>query len=223
MLPSGKFQIARPGRPSRQMTMSEINLGLASGDVLPEDQYWVKGMPRWERVGSLSGVIISAAPKTRTPTTGVDDFDLTAAPASPSFWPRPETKPRLRMWSPGLYGLLSVFFTPLMGTILIAQNHRAAQETTWSGIVWFWLIVWSGYLFTAVSLHLAAIPCGPLVYWIYGGGALAIVWLFTCGLPHRRFLNTRNFEAAWRVDWGKPVGFGFLAWMVVFTIYLLTR
>jgi len=231
MLPSRKYQIARPGCPSRQMTMSEINLGLASGDVLPSDQYWIKGMSRWERVTSMSDVIIPTAPthaqkssasEDRPLTLRVDDYAIATADHLP-FWSRRETKPRIALWSPGLYTFLSVFFTPLLGTILIAQNHRASRETTWQAIAWFWLIAWCGFLLTAISLHFGGVSCGSAMHWVLGFGLLVIVWLFTCALPHRAFLNARTFEAEWRTDWGKPVGFGSLAWMVVFAVYLLTR
>jgi len=236
MLPSGKYQIARPGTPSRQMTLTEINLGLASGEVMPEDQYWSKGMPRWERVSDLAGVILPNSLKTRAPlaTTVVRRTAAVVAepvasirnipmPGDLSFWAQPETKPRLAVWSPVMYTMLSAFFTPLAGTVLIAQNHRATEETVWRGVAWFWLVVWSLFLLTGLSLHFAAIPCGPPLYWILASGALAIGWFFTCALPHREFLHTRAFEAAWRTDWGKPVGYGFLAWVVVFTVFLLTR
>jgi phosphoglycerol transferase MdoB-like AlkP superfamily enzyme len=144
-------------------------------------------------------------------------------PGNLSFWSQPETKPRLAVWSPVMYTLFSAFFTPLLGSVLIAQNHRATEETVWRGISWFWLAVWSAFLVVGLSLHFAAIPCGPLVYWIVGFIALSIGWFFTCALPHRGFLQSRSFDAAWRTDWGKPVGFGFLAWVIVFTVFLLTR
>ncbi len=213
--------------------MSEINLGLASGDVLPDDQYWVKGMPRWERVSSLPGVIIPTLLKTYSSTASVRPSrppivvggasDATAASENLSFWSRPDAKPRLAVWSPSMYLLLSFFFTPLMGTIMIAQNHSATQETTWRGIAWFWLMVWGGFVVAAITLHFAATPYAAPMYWIIGYATLVVGWTFTCAMPHRRFLTARTFEAAWRVDWGKPVGFGLLAWMVVFTVYLLTR
>ena len=241
MLPSGKYQVARPGHPSRQMTLSEINLGLASGEVMPDDQCWVKGTPHWVRVSDLQGVLIPSSPRTRPATTtasavgrplventeptevGQGGTAVPAAPIALSFWAHPETKPRLAVWSPVAYTLLSVVFTPLLGTVLIAQNHRATGETVWRGIAWFWLMVLSVFLLAGASLHLADIPCGPPLYWIYGFIALTIGWFFTCALPHRSFLHARSFDAAWRSDWGKPVGCGFLAWVIVFTIFLLTR
>jgi len=213
--------------------MSEINLGLASGEVRPDDQYWLNGMSRWERVSSLAGVIIPATPKVLTPVAAVPGSrppiafgsarDAAISAGNQSFWSRSETRPRLGVWSPGMYILLSFIFTPLMGSFMMAQNHRATQESTWRGITMFWLVTWSSFLLTAIALHFAAIPCGEPVYWIAGYVALVIIWSFTCALPHRRFLNARTFEAAWRADWGKPVGFGLLGWMIVFTVYLLTR
>jgi hypothetical protein len=239
MLPSGKYQIARPGQPSRQMTLSEINLGLASGEVMPEDQYWVKGLPRWERVSDLSGVILPISPRTRPPipTTSVSRPPMgnaepsssirsttsAATPANLSFWAQPETKPRLAVWSPVAYLLLSIVFTPLMGAALIAQNHRATEETVWRGIAWFWVVVWTGFLLSAASFHFAAISCGQPLYWIIGFGVLVVGWFFTSALPHQGFLRTRSFEAAWRSDWGKPVGLGFLSWVIVFVAFLLSR
>jgi len=237
MLPSGKYQIARLGQPSRQMTLSEINYGLASGEVMPDDQYWIKGMPRWERISDLSGVILPTSPKTRAPMVPSTVSRSTVASPEPvistnrngsasgnlSFWSQPETKPRLAVWAPITYLLLSVAFTPLTGTVLIAQNHRATEETTWRGIAWFWLVVWSAFFIVGLSLHFAAVPCGPPMYWLLGFISLSVAWFFTCALPHRGFLHTRSYEAAWRNDWGKPVGFGFLAWVIVFTVYLLSH
>ena len=238
MLPTGKYQIARPGQPSRQMSLSEINFGLASGEVMPDDQFWIKGMPRWERVRELAGVILPTSPKTRPPVANAANGSRSsAAVAEPvvfqnhgssgaenlSFWAQPETKPRVAVWSPVMYTVLSAFFTPLIGSLLIAQNHRATGETIWRGVSWFWLVVWSGFLLTGLSLHFCSVPCGPILYWIVGFMAFSAAWFFTCALPHRSFLQTRPFDAAWRTDWGKPVGFGFLAWVIVFTVFLLTR
>lgn len=239
MLPSGKYQVARPGQPSRQMTLSEINLGLASGEVMPEDQYWAKGMSGWERVSALNGVVIPSSPRTRVSPDAPPGSRLpsgntnhalpargpaaSAAPGSLSYWAQPDTKPRLAVWSPVAYTLLSVFFTPLVGTILIAQNHRATEETVWRGISWFWMVAWSGFLLVGLALYFAKVACGSPLYWGLGACALIVTWFFTCALPHREFLHARSFDAAWRTDWGKPVGFGFLAWVLVFTTFLLTR
>jgi len=219
------------------MTLSEINYGLASGEVMPDDQYWVKGMPRWERVSNLSGVNLPVSPKPRTPLVTAGPSRSMAFVAEPmvsptrggatsgdlSFWSQPETKPRLAVWSPVMYTLLSAFFTPLIGTVLIAQNHRATEETVWRGVSWFWLVVWSTFLLAGFSLRFAAVPCGSTLDWVLAFFALSIGWFFTCALPHRSFLHARSFDAAWRTDWGKPIGFGFLAWMIIFTVFLLTR
>jgi len=236
MLPSGKYQVARPGHPSRQLTLAGINLGLASGEVMADDQYWIKGMSRWERVNDLPGVIIPTTPRTRAPmaTAGASQPPMrgaeTRSPTSSSipngnlsFWAKPEANVRLAVWSPLSYILLSVFFTPVVGSALILQNHRATEEIVWRGIAWFWLVVWSASLLVGFSLFFAAVPCGPVLYWMVGFGALAVAWVFTCALPHSGFLSARSFDAAWRTDWGKPLGFGFLGWVLVFTAYLLTR
>lgn len=236
MLNSGKYQIAVQGQSSRPMSLSEVNLGLASGEVMPEDQYWLKGMPRWEKVKDMPGVILPATPKTRlangtaapshTPETRKESPVQNRgsnSSGSLSFWAQPDHRPRLWVWSPAMYLGLSVFFTPLMGSVLVAQNHRATDETVWKPIAWFWLVVWSMFVAAAISLNFAAVPCGPPLYWGIGYGALGIGWCFTCAIPHRNFLNTRTFEAAWRSDWGKPIGFGFIAWIVIATVFLLTR
>ena len=119
--------------------------------------------------------------------------------------------------------LLSVFFSPLMGSVLIAQNHRAAGEKIWRGVSWFWVVVWAVFLLVAFSLQFAAVPCGPVHYWIMACLGLSAFWFFTCALPHHGFLHARSFDAAWRSDWGKPVGFGFLGWVILFTVFLLSH
>jgi len=236
MMTSGKYQIAASGQSSRPMTLSEVNLGLASGEVMPEDQYWIKGMPRWEKVKEIPGVILPATPKTRlangtaaptnTPETrrdvGVQNRGSNGT-GTLSFWSQPDYRPRLAVWSPAMYLGLSVIFTPLMGSVMVAQNHRATDEKVWIGISWFWLVVWLLFVTTAASLYLGAVPCGSPLYWGIGYGCLGIGWFFTCAIPHRNFINTRTFEAAWRSDWGKLLGLGFAAWAVIAAVYLLTR
>ncbi|MFT3784276.1 MAG: hypothetical protein QM790_19890 [Nibricoccus sp.] len=236
MLQNGKYQIATPGQSSRPMSLSEINLGLASGEVMPDDQYWFKGMPRWEKVRDLPGVILPPTPKARVSTgaaAAAHPFEtktaatMTTRGSGPSgtlsFWSQPEHRPRLSVWSPTVYLWLSLFFTPLTGTVLVAKNHRATEETIWRPIAWFWVVFWTLFIAAAVSLYFAAVPCGTLVQWGIGYGVLLVMWYFTCALPHGNFLRARSFEAGWRRDWGKPLGFGFLAWVVVATVYLLTR
>ncbi|MFT3867635.1 MAG: hypothetical protein QM715_03950 [Nibricoccus sp.] len=236
MLNSGKYQIATPGQSSRPMSLSEVNLGLASGEVMPDDQYWVKGMPRWEKVKDLPGVIVPATPKTRLANGSTNQTQLleprkdpnspnrsAGTPGTLSFWAQPDHRPRISIWSPAMYFGLSVFFTPLMGSVLMAQNHRATSETVWRGISWFWIAVWTLAVVAALSLYFAAIPCGPLLYWGIGYVALFIGWCFTGAIPHRNFLNARTFEAAWRTDWGKPLGFGITAWIGIAAAFLLTR
>lgn len=236
MLNSGKYQIATPGQSSRPMSLSEVNLSLASGEVMPDDQYWVKGMPRWEKVRDLPGVIVPATPKTRlvngttNPTHSPEARNDqrvpnrgASTPGTLSFWAQPDHRPRISIWSPAMYFGLSVFFTPLMGSVLMAQNHRTTAETVWSGISWFWIAVWALVATAVISLHFAGVPCGSPLSWGIGYIALVVGWCFTCALPHCNFLNTRTFEAAWRRDWGKPVGFGITAWIAVATIFLLTR
>jgi hypothetical protein len=236
MLNSGKYLIAAPGQASRPMTLSDVNLGLASGEVLPDDQYWIKGMPRWEKVREMQGVILPPTPKVRVQngsSTSVQTAQARpdagpqnragAASGTLSFWAQPDHKPRAAVWSPAMYLGLSIPFTPLMGTIMVVQNHRAAAETVWRGIALFWLVVWAVVVVAAGSLHLASIPCGPPMYWLIGYGLLVLGWCFTCALPHGKFLNTRAFEAAWRSSWGRPLAFGFAGWIVVAAVYFLTR
>lgn len=230
--------MARPGQPSRQMSLAEINLALASGEVLPEDQYWIKGMSRWESVSDVPGAIVPASPRTRPPVVAsvaarpmsVKHTEPNAprtssgGPQEPlSFWTEPTTKPQLAVWSPVAYTLLSVFLTPLAGSILVVQNHRATEETAWRGIAWFWIVAWACFLAAPLGLLVFRVAPGHLEIWGAGYAFLSICWFFTCALPHRSFLQQRTFDAAWRSDWGKPAGVGFLAWVLVGTAVLLTH
>lgn len=236
MMHSGKYQIATPGQSSRPMSLSEINLGLASGEVLPEDQYWSKGMPRWEKVKDMPGVLIPSTPKNRVvndasaPTQPKDGRSAVGiqnqnngTTGSLSFWSQPDHRPRLAVWSPTMYFWLSVIFTPLVGTVMMVQNHRATDERIWRGIASFWLMIWSAFVVAAVALHFSDVPCGSPLYWGIGYATLAIGWCFTCAFPHHNFLRARTYEAAWRSDWGKLVGISFTAWVVIITVFLLTR
>jgi hypothetical protein len=110
-----------------------------------------------------------------------------------------------------------------MGTVMIVQNHRAAGETIWRSIGWFWLVVWAVAVVTAASLHLASVPCGLPLYWVAGYVLLAVFWIFTCAIPHAKYLHSRAFEASWRDSWAKPLAFGVAGWIVIAVVFLLTR
>ena len=148
------------------------------------------------------------------PATGRDDDRQS------SFWLQ-STRPRLRFWSPVSYTLVSVFFTPLLGTLLIDANHRMAQERTWRTIPMFWSVVWGAYLIAVLTDKFAE---GTRHWPLWAGAycAMGIFWFFTCALPHRLFLRQQPNDVEWRGDWGRPLGFGFLTIVIYFSAFILS-
>ncbi|MBK9991114.1 MAG: hypothetical protein IPP19_10355 [Verrucomicrobia bacterium] len=225
MLHSEKFQVAALGQPAKTMTLSEINLALASGELTPDDQYWIKGLPRWKKVRDLSGVILPGGtreqmpPEPRQPGRSATPF----LPEPVSFWAQPERRASVSMWPYAVYFGLSLPFTPLLGSVLVARNLHSQGEDSWRLVSWFWIFVWALVLTGSCYLYFAGYPWFTLKYLGLGYGVLFVFWYFTCGLPHRLHLHAHSADICWKKGWGRPAGLGFLGWMVVVTLYLLSR
>jgi hypothetical protein len=138
----------------------------------------------------------------------------------PSFWLQP-ARPSLRFWSSVSYTLASVVLTPLLGSLLIDANHRMAQERTWRTIPLFWCVVWGLYLLAVLTDEFIE----GMQHWPWWAGvycAMGLFWFFTCALPHRLFLRQQPNDIEWRGDWGRPLGFGFLAFVLYFSAFILS-
>lgn len=246
------YLVASGTGPSRQMTMPEIMAALSTGELSIEDHFWQEGRPRWEPLGTIPGLrarvsqagppaaqpkppprpSVPAAPN-RAPGSGPRDLGAPlpgpwAVNAPPDakvqtldFWAQP-AKPRYAFWSAVSYTLVSLIFTPLVGSLFIFRNHKHAGERTWRIIPIFWMVVWAAFIVATLVERIAFKGQNWLPYLI-GFGGLWVFWFFTCALPHRNYLKAQPADVGWRSDWAKPLGFGFLGLVIYVIVMLLVR
>ena len=192
--PTTIIHVARPGQPSQQLSVEEVNQRLASGQLDPLDRAWQDGLPDWVPLARIRGVKVSS-PARPAP----------AAQSPKSVWGTiydQSTIPTL--WNPLVCGLWSLLFTPIFGATLVARNWRVLGRIyeARASRVWVWvslvLLVAPPVLF-ACQVRLVALLAGVGLF------LLSAAWFVTGCLGQMRVVRVELNYEFFRARWTKPV------------------
>lgn len=221
MSTASRYRVARPGQPSREMTLEEINQAVAAGALSPEDTYWREGMPKWEPLRALSGLIFSGAAAGGAPTPTKTGAAAAEAPrdksweAANSFWGGATPYALPTIWNPsGILGL-SLFISPVVGAALVGRNAKAAgkPEGSFGATAWLWItatvmifLAFAPLSATTVGVAWWLLPAVYLVLWL--GFTLACAW------PHQRWVASEIGPRSRSATWAAPIWWSVLGWTV---------
>ena len=111
------------------------------------------------------------------------------------------------LWNPHIAVLLSVFFTPIFGTWIIAKNWEVLELPNRAKKSMIWVLF--GIIF--LSLNFASpLPTGPFYL---------LVWYFVSAKAQTKYIKQNYANTGYdKKAWGKPILFGFAAFFAMVTI-----
>lgn len=192
--PTTIIRVAKPGQPSVDLTLEEVNQRLAGGHLSPSDQAWHEGLSQWIPLARIRGV--EASPPVRR---------MDGAKSPPSVWGTiydSSTIPTL--WNPLACGLWSLLFTPLFGATLVARNWHILrrEDEAHMASIWIWLTL--ALLAVPSVLFACQMPIPALVVGL-GLFLLSVTWFATNCARQIKVVRAELNNEFFRARWTKPL------------------
>jgi succinate dehydrogenase/fumarate reductase cytochrome b subunit len=190
-----KIKVARPGQPSHQYSVEEINDLLAKGELNGDEMAWHEGLPKWISLARVRGI------QARSSASG-----RSASPKKTGeFWGTLRDQSGVpTLWNPLVTLFWSVLFGPLFGVILLARNWDVLEERDQARRARLWLWPAGGYY---LALFLVLLINAGLAFFVVLvlGWLLLVPWYLTVGSALNRFITGQLQGQFFRRPWGKPI------------------